>query len=159
MESDMNQNISAEERFWMKVDKNGPVQSNMKTRCWVWTAAKYFDGYGVFSPKDGDPVRAHRYSWEINKGSIPAGKKILHKCDNPAYIRPGHLFLGTVRSNAIDMVRKGRSPIAKLTVSIVRRVRSLYDHGKATIPELAKSCGVSHETMRCVIRRKSWKHA
>ena len=24
-------------RFWSKVDRNGPVQDHMDTRCWSWT--------------------------------------------------------------------------------------------------------------------------
>jgi len=27
------------DRFWKRVDKNGPKQLHMKTRCWVWIGA------------------------------------------------------------------------------------------------------------------------
>lgn len=47
--------------------------------------------------------------WEAERGSIPAGLKVLHRCDNTACINPSHLFVGTQRDNVDDMVSKGRA--------------------------------------------------
>lgn len=37
---------SSEQRFWPKVDKNGPLWNG--TPCWLWTAAQDGRGYGAF---------------------------------------------------------------------------------------------------------------
>jgi hypothetical protein len=51
---------------------------------------------------------AHREAYRLTYGEIPAGLLICHHCDNRACVRPDHLFLGTYKDNAQDMVRKGR---------------------------------------------------
>lgn len=86
-------------KFWSKVSKTDG--------CWNWIGAKNRKGYGNL--KRGERyLNAHRYSWELTNGSIPAGKWVLHKCDNPACVRPEHLFLGDVLVNNRDMWTKGR---------------------------------------------------
>ena len=56
--------ISAEtlERFWRKVNKNGPTQPHMQTPCWEWVAGKLSNGYGSFSI-GRKTYRAHRISF------------------------------------------------------------------------------------------------
>lgn len=51
---------------------------------------------------------AHRLAWEEAYGSIPAGMSVLHTCDVRNCVNPEHLFLGTYKDNAQDMVKKGR---------------------------------------------------
>lgn len=90
-------------RFWSKVDKSG--------ECWVWLGGKNRNGYGVFrygGKADGRMVDAHRFSYEITYGVIPAGAFICHHCDNPPCARPDHLFKGSLSDNVLDSARKGR---------------------------------------------------
>lgn len=89
------------ERFWAKVQKT--------ETCWLWTAGATTKGYGYFCPTRPNKVYAHRYSWELVNGAIPTGLLVCHTCDNPPCVNPSHLFLGTVRDNAIDMSLKGRA--------------------------------------------------
>lgn len=87
-------------RFWAKVSKSD--------NCWEWTAALHDSGYGIFGTGDKRVDRAHRISWRLVNGDIPAGLFVCHHCDNRKCIRPDHLFLGTNDDNRADMVRKGR---------------------------------------------------
>lgn len=75
--------------------------------CQIWTAATSMKGYGQFN-KGGKDYLAHRASWTISHGPIPAGLWVLHRCDTPPCINPDHLFLGTAADNTADMIRKGR---------------------------------------------------
>lgn len=75
--------------------------------CYLWTGRIDGSGYGSF--QDGPrPRRASRVSWEFYVGPIPVGLNVLHRCDNRVCVNPGHLFLGTIRDNVLDMVSKGR---------------------------------------------------
>src|SRR5207245_434991 len=90
-------------RFWAKVNKT--------EGCWLWTSAikGNWVKYGAFSPRRNVQCYAHRLSWELAFGPIPAGMFVLHRCDNGLCVRPDHLKLGTHEDNMADMVAKGRS--------------------------------------------------
>lgn len=164
---------SFEQRFWEKVDKNGPIHPVLKTPCWVWTACTNRKGYGQLNRggREEGLVLAHRASWEIHKGKIPEGLWVLHKCDNPPCVNPDHHFLGDVVDNYKDMIKKGRySPppesfrrgekhhSCKLTPSQVISARLAFDTGTATITDLALKHGVARATMHAIVIRKTWRH-
>ena len=96
-------------RFWKKVDRNGPVLAHVSHlgRCWIWIANRLKDGYGTIGTATGIE-KAHRVSWKLHRGPIGKGMNILHKCDNPPCVRPGHLFQGTPLENNRDREKKGR---------------------------------------------------
>jgi len=161
-------------RFWNKVRKT--------RRCWIWTASKRNKGYGAFVyPRDGTIVqgRAHRYSWEIHHGPIPRGQCVLHNCpggDNPACVRPSHLFLGTRADNNRDMCQKGRHVAggahcgekgkyekgeshhnAKLNASTVRKIRASRISG-TSYGRLSKIYGLAIGYVYRLCNGKAWKH-
>jgi hypothetical protein len=101
------------ERFWSKVDRDGPVPVHQPDLgpCWRWTGSvsgRY--GHGeIGAGRRGEGNRkAHRVSWEIHRGPIPEGVQVLHRCDNGLCVNPEHLRLGTQGDNMRDMSAKGR---------------------------------------------------
>jgi hypothetical protein len=95
-------------------------------------------GYGSLWV-EGCWQKAHRLSWELHYGPIPAGLYVCHKCDEPACIRPDHCFLGTPQDNSDDMIAKGRERHARGerngTHTHPERVARGERHGWYTHPE------------------------
>lgn len=105
----MSKNYNWEEKFWSRVDNDGPTMSHMDTNCWVITKGFTTNGYGRV-PFCWEGRRAHRYSYYLNVDeNFDRSKDVCHRCDNPKCVRPSHLFLGTEKDNVQDMFRKGRS--------------------------------------------------
>ena len=85
----------------------------MTTGCIEFTGHKH-KGYGRIT-LNRKKVFMHRLAWEHEHGPIPKGMYVLHKCDNRACFNSYHLFLGTIKDNALDMASKGRSAGQKKT--------------------------------------------
>lgn len=116
-------NLSPEERFLAKVNKNGPIPDHRSDLgpCWIWTAAKAGSGYGVFY-WNGRQVGAHQAAYEIFREPIPDEMEPDHlchpgdgscakgtRCPHRLCVNPAHLELVTHREN----VRRGTSLFAK----------------------------------------------
>jgi len=116
-------------------------------------------GYGRMSV-NGRDMYAHRASYELAYGKIPAGMNVLHECDTPLCINPDHLFLGTHADNVADKVAKNRQPrgemnaTARFTEAEVLAIRA----SPLGVNEIARRTGVYPTTISLIRNRKTWKH-
>lgn len=76
--------------------------------CWTWFKSKDQCGYGMIGIAPGRCNRAHRVSYELHVGPIPAGMIVRHSCDNPPCVNPAHLSVGTDADNVRDRDSRGR---------------------------------------------------
>jgi hypothetical protein len=135
--------------------------------CWLWTAATKELGYGVIGvgSRGHGTDKAHRVSWKLYRGEIPAGMVVCHKCDTPACVNPDHLFLGTLGDNMRDCVRKGRNFLpdnrgerakwAKLTLEAVRDIKTR----RMSSPKFAALYGCSRSAIARIWEGRNWKSA
>jgi len=159
--------VTIEERFWIKVDIQGPDD------CWEWRAGRDDQDRGCFNPGVGLPTaRAHKFAYELVKGPIPQGLCVCHTCDNPPCCNPNHLFPGTRSDNMQDMMRKGRKdmsgehqPRHKLTAVQITEIRQrgeIKKKGKPVVGlspnQLAVEYGVTPCQIRFILRGESWKN-
>lgn len=168
-------------RFWSKVNKDGPTPTHRPElgKCWVWTAGKFWCGYGCYTTNK-KTYYAHRFSYTLSKGEIKNGVQVLHKCDNRACVNPAHFFTGTNMDNVDDKVFKKRqskgkahgdavraaqprgenAPTTKLTEQQVIEIRQAYQprkHGSGP-RALGLRYGVKPQTIQAIIARKTWVH-
>lgn len=129
--------------------------------CCEWDGLLDKDGYGRVTYRK-KCTRAHRLSYEIHVGSIPAGMQVCHRCDNPACVRPDHLFLGSNLDNVHDRDQKNRvshgsrHPSAKLSEAQVLEIRELYAAGHHSQEAIARRYGVSQRMVSMIILGQKW---
>jgi len=158
---------SISERFWEKVNKNGPVPAHRPELgpCWVWTGATNEHGYGLIRPegkRSGPALKAHRVAARM-AGMDIAHRAVRHACDNPPCVNDAHLLTGTQADNVHDMHERGRGNVgtvngqAKLTDDQVLEIRVRLAHG---IPgkDLAAEYGVGRATISVIKNAKNWRH-
>jgi hypothetical protein len=156
-------------RFWAKVAVAGGDE------CWPWVGTCELAGYGVMwrsGGRGGEPRKvwkAHRLSWEIHHGPIPAGRNVLHHCDNPPCVNPAHLYVGSRADNARDRAERRRgkehrqqgasNDNAKLTDDLVRQIIvELQRLPRRPQSDIAREFGISQPQVSRIMRRENWTH-
>lgn len=148
--------MNLQERF----EKNFIPEPN--SGCWLWLGAlSKRGGYGAITR---NATKAHRASYSLYRGEIPAGMLVCHSCDVPCCVNPDHLFLGTIADNNGDRARKGRNkkvgnqgekhPFSKLTEADIMEIRA----SKERCMDLATKYGVARSCITKIRKRLSWRH-
>lgn len=117
------------DRFWAKVDKNGPEHAQRPDlgRCWLWLGTIGSHGYGGFwgsgrrfGGGEGGTL-AHLWAYRELVGPIPEGMKADHlchtfdpdcpgdRCRHRRCVNPSHIEPVTEATN----IRRGQSPYGK----------------------------------------------
>lgn len=127
------------------------------TTCWLWTGGVRSDNaeYGAFAV-GYRTYGAHVAAWNLFRGKVPQGLQVLHRCDVKLCVRPDHLFVGTQKTNMVDMVLKDRHGNAKLTVKEVRRIRELREMGWRIVDIHSEYRKVTYRQIQEVLARTSW---
>lgn len=162
---------SFEDRFWKFVNRDGPIIRPELGQCWVWTGHcdKHKRGYLRFGRAELGKCISSRASWIVSFGSIPTGRFVLHKCDNPECVRIDHLYLGTQADNMKDKQVRGRhhllgrgdlisgkdNPNSRLTEENVLEIRRAASEGVRGCV-LAIKYGVTKEAIYHIIHRRTW---
>lgn len=117
------------ERFWSKVDKQGPVPAERPDLgpCWIWIAAKTSRGYGNFTVggRSGRNHTAHRFAYELANGAVADGLDLDHLCRVRACVNPTHLEPVTRRENLL----RGETIVAR------NSAKTHCPHGHEYTPE------------------------
>jgi len=155
-------------RFWAKVNKNGPTQPHMDTCCWEWIGARTGDNkYGKISI-DGKLQRAHRVGWLLQTGEEPI--YIRHKCDNSLCVKASHLIntldkslgqsLNTIEAHSRGLIRYNNGAAmntAKLSEYDVVEIRFRYFFREKP-SSIVKDFPVSQGQISHITARRNWRH-
>lgn len=151
MPSGFYRRMSAETRFWFKVEK--PTKP-LYGKCWLWTGAVSPFGYGKLFI-EGKYVSAHKFAYKLYFGYIAEGMCVLHKCDNPRCVNPKHLFLGTHKDNTLDMLKKKRHGGLKFDSDTIKRVIQLWTETDLTQAQIGANLGMDQTYVSKIINKKA----
>ena len=126
--------------------------------CHQWTGSKHKCGSGFYPELRYGPRQlgtVHRDILRHRFGPIPDHLLACHKCGNSLCVNPEHIYLGTAKDNAQDMVahgRAGRADAFKVTQPRRKLIVALRNLGvKGAV--LAKIYGVSQSSIASCYRK------
>jgi len=143
------------DRFWKRVKKS--------EGCWIWTGSLDGQGYGQVKVERRN-MKATRVAYELAYGPSDRSLFMCHHCDNPACVRPEHLYPGTRKQNMLDMHLRRRSTWgersahAKLTEVQIAEIRQrLRDNpGRGIQTRIAKEFGVRQDHISRIASGQRW---
>jgi hypothetical protein len=150
--------VPLEDRFRRYVDRT--------PTCWNWTANRPGGRYGHLKYL-GKTLLVHRVAYELFVGPIADGLWVLHHCDNPACVRPDHLYLGTPQRNVLDKIERKRGGLGELhgrtqlTVSDVTHIREIMSAPGSKMGRrkaLIERYGISPTSISRIASGKQWRY-
>lgn len=143
---DLQPKPTTEERFWSRVDREGPLG------CWLWTGSLTGEGYGSFSGPGRVNVLAHRFSWSLHGGPLIEGQVLDHLCRVRHCVNPDHLESVSDRVNVL----RGIGPTA------INARKTHCKRGHEFTPENTKTYyepSAGGFRRRCTACRSEWERA
>lgn len=96
-----------EDRFWERVDTEGPVPPSRPDlgNCWLWLLSHNGAGYGQTFLFPDIGMGTHRVAWHLSGFPLVPGMQLDHLCRNEGCLRPSHLeqvtpAINNLRSNS-----------------------------------------------------------
>ncbi len=125
--------------------------------CWRWCGSYWHgdaENYGLYKGHN-----AHRVAYFVYHDVQPGKLEVCHTCDHKWCVNPSHLFLGTNRDNALDMMAKGRHrfgsrpgvPSKKVDDDAVRDIRT----SRESVPTLMRKYDLSEGWIHQIKSRKA----
>ncbi len=135
-------------QFWDYVDKSGD--------CWLWTGPTNVGGYGWWSG-NGQRGLAHRLSLTAASGCPDESLLACHHCDTPACVNPAHLYWGTAKQNAADVMERGRIVNQNIDKTHCKRGHPLAGDNLQIVgteqKRQCRTCGNERSRVRMAARR------
>lgn len=135
------------------------VMPEPNSGCHLWIGVRV-GGYGrMIRGRRGYDRRqhlSHRVIWELHYGHVPEDSKVLHRCDTPACVNVRHLFLGSMKDNSEDMMRKGRNHGRghRLTAEQIQAIRRAKGTCRQRVA--AQMFGVRQSYISAIWSGKKW---
>ena len=148
-----------QQHFWSRVKKS--------SECWIFQGCKNEKGYGLVCLNlEGQRyiAKAHRLAFYYRTGRFPHKTCVCHTCDNPACVRPSHLFSTSQAQNMRDCFLKnrhakgtnhGRSKLTEQEVLQIRRI--LMSDLHVSYKKLADKFNIGPTVIRYIASYKIWK--
>jgi hypothetical protein len=141
---------TALERFWRKVDKNGPIPAARPDLgpCWIWKGARDANGYGRFpldTTSGGRSFLAHLFSYCINVGDVAFGFELDHLCRVPACCNPCHL---EPVSHKVNCARGNSNGALAVRTGVCYRGHDLAIHGYVRKDRRGRNCQECRRLLR-----------
>ena len=155
------------DRFWSKVDKNGPVPGVHPELgpCWLWTGALSLSGYGQWHPFAGIHVPAHRFALILKLGrDLERDEVSRHLCHVRRCVNPDHLTDGSQSDNMLDSVRDGTAYVGSLNAVaaftdeqvIDLRLRAAVEYFDGWFTREAERLGVHNQMIGLAVRGETY---
>jgi hypothetical protein len=126
------------------------------TECVLWAGGVYRTGYGRayvpgsgYGKRDGRDVLAHRMIYERERGPIPVGMQIHHRCENRLCVNVEHMEIVRVDEHA------GGRGHGKLTLDTAAQVKRLLAGGARGI-DVAAQFGISAQQVCNIRKGRCW---